>query len=203
MAKPSPNDPALIALMQAISLGDTAQAAQRLAEAPGLAGLRLTMDAQFEWPKAAYIGDTPLHIAAAVYDVATVDRLIGLGADIHTRNRRGATPLHYASVGSPGFHIWNPDAQVMTLKRLVAAGADPNAVDKGGVAPLHRAVRTRTAAAVEALLALGADINARNDSGSTALTLARHTTGRSGSGSPEARAQRAEIIRILEAKAEA
>ena len=73
------------------------------------------------------------------------------------------------------------------------------AVDKGGVTPLHRAVRNRCAAAVAALLAAGADPHAENNSGSTPARLARVTSGRGGSGSPAAKAQQAEIVRLLDA----
>jgi hypothetical protein len=81
---------------------------------------------------------------------------------------------------------------------LIAAGADPDAVDMDGVTPLHRAVRTRCAAAVAALLDGGADAARRNKGGSTPLRLARLTTGRGGSGSPDAKAQQQEILRLFE-----
>ena len=70
--------------------------------------------------------------------------------------------------------------------------------DNGGVTPLHRAVRTRCAAAVRVLLDNGADIRRRNKSGSTPMLLATQNTGRSGAGSPEAKAQQQEIVRLLE-----
>jgi len=144
-----------------------------------------------------YAGDTALHIAAAGYRTRIVRELITLGADPHARNRRGATPLHYAADGSPGSPNWNPEAQAAVIELLIRAGADPNAKDKSGVAPLHRAVRTRSAAAVRALLALGADPRLPNGNGSTPHDLARRTTGRGGSGTPLAREQRTEIVRIL------
>jgi hypothetical protein len=81
---------------------------------------------------------------------------------------------------------------------LVAAGADPNALAAGGVTPLHRAVRNRCAAAVEALLIAGADPSMANKSGSTALDLARWTTGRGGTGSSESRAEQRRIIELLQ-----
>ena len=71
---------------------------------------------------------------------------------------------------------------------------DPNAIDKSEVTPLHRAVRTRCAAAVSALLDGGADPRRTNNRGSTPVQLATRTTGRGGSGSPEAKAQQAEIL---------
>ena len=85
------------------------------------------------------------------------------------------------------------------MSSLVALGADPDALDKNGTAPLHRAVRNRCAAAVEALLGVGADPRAANGKGSTPIQLAHWTTGRGGSGSPGARAEQAEIVRLLRA----
>jgi ankyrin repeat protein len=66
------------------------------------------------------------------------------------------------------------------------------------VTPLHRAVRNRCAAAVGALLEGGADAGRKNKSGSTPLQLALLSTGRGGAGTAAAKAQQAEIIRLLE-----
>jgi hypothetical protein len=64
-----------------------------------------------------------------------------------------------------------------------------------GDTALHdRAVRNRCSAAVDALLRHGADRRLANDSGSTAFDLAHWTTGRGGSGSPEARAEQQRIV---------
>ncbi len=81
---------------------------------------------------------------------------------------------------------------------MIALGADPNAVDKSGVAPLHRAVRTRCAAPVRALLEGGADAQQKERQWFVAMLLATHQTGRGGSGSVEAKAQQAQIIELLE-----
>jgi hypothetical protein len=104
-----------------------------------------------------YAGDTALHVAGAAYDVPAATRLLALGADPDARNRRGATLLHYACDGVPDGPMWDPAAQAAVVALLSASGADANATDKSGVAPLHRAVRTRCAAAVRALLDAGAD----------------------------------------------
>jgi hypothetical protein len=69
-----------------------------------------------------------------------------------------------------------------------------------GATPLHRAVRTRCAEAVRALLDHGANPAIRNKNGSTALNLALHTTGRGGSGSPEAKAQQQAILLLLQCR---
>jgi hypothetical protein len=53
---------------------------------------------------------------------------------------------------------------------------------------------------VQALLDHGADPAIRNKNGSTAIQLATRTTGRSGSGSPEAKAQQQEILLLLEGR---
>jgi len=46
-----------------------------------------------------WLGDTPLHAAAAGYRVRIARLLLENGADVSTRNRRGAQPLHYAADG--------------------------------------------------------------------------------------------------------
>ncbi len=146
-----------------------------------------------------YAGDTALHMAGAAYRASIVDELVGLGAAVDARNHRGAQPLHYGADGLPGSRAWNPDAQRETITALITAGADPDATDKSGVTPLHRAVRTRCAGAVAALLAGGADPGHPNKRGSSPLLLATKSTGRGGSGSPEAKVQQEEIIRLLTA----
>jgi hypothetical protein len=145
-----------------------------------------------------YAGDTALHFAAASYRPDMVTQLIKAGADVRARNRRGCEPLHSASAGGPGSPRWNPAAQSATIVRLIEAGANPNAQNMDGATPLHRAVRTRCAEAVRTLLQHGADPSIRNKNGSAALQLALHTTGRPGSGSPEAKAQQQEILYLLQ-----
>jgi ankyrin repeat protein len=83
------------------------------------------------------------------------------------------------------------------IEYLLSVGADPDALDSSGVAPLHRAVRTRSLAAVRALLDGGANPRQPNKAGSTPLHLAVQTTGAGGSGSPRAREQQAGIINLL------
>lgn len=193
-------------LMTAVAAGDGAAAFDLLAAHPGLATATLEEGATREAPTDrflteirhhVYAGDTALHIATAAHNPEIARKLIGLGADVAARNRRGATPLHYAADGIPGSARWNPADQSATIAVLLAAGADPNAADRSGVTPLHRAVRTRSAAAVAALLDGGADVRRGNGNGSTPAMLATRQTGRSGSGSAAAKAQQAEIVRLF------
>lgn len=188
-----------LTLIRAITSGDATGAAGLLAASPELAAARAEGDIFFEdITHYLYAGDAALHIAAAAYEHNIARRLIALGANVDVRNRRGATPLHYAADGAPGSPSWNPRAQAATIALLIKAGADPNAIDKSAVTPLHRAARTRCAAAGRALVDGGADPRSRNKNGSTPLDLATRNTGRGGSGSVEAKTQQAEIIRIFE-----
>jgi hypothetical protein len=190
------------------TIATDARAASRIVEAhPELASAKLVVGASREAAKTHFIaeirhymygGDTALHIAAAAYRTALVGELVALGAAVDAANRRRQQPLHYAVDGGPGGH-WEPAAQVATITALLDAGADPNAVDMGGVTPLHRAVRNRCAAAVKVLLDRGADPHRKNGSGSTPAQLAVLTTGRPGTGAPEAKAQQAEIVQLLAA----
>jgi Ankyrin repeats (many copies) len=201
------NDPELRRLMDAIASADDAAVPGLLAAAPALARAALQEGATRAAASGhflgaighyVYAGDIALHVAAAAHRPDVARRLIALGADSGARNRRGATPLHYAADGRPGVSGWDPSAQAATIACLIGAGADPDAADRNGVGPLHRAVRTRSAAAVEALLRGGADRLRRNGNGSTPAMLAAVPSGRSGSGGPEAKAEQVEIIRLLE-----
>jgi ankyrin repeat protein len=202
-----PDDGELGQFVTAIVKHDDSVFATRLAKSPEIARTSFSKGATRQQAQPWFIdeikryiveGDTALHIAAAAYRPQIIQALVTAGADVRARNRLGDEPLHAAAVGSPGLSAWNPAAQVATIVCLIQNGADPNALNKTGVAPLHRAVRTRCAAAVEALIANGADPRLRNKSGSTPMLLATHTTGRGGSGSPEAKDQQQQIIRLLQ-----
>ena len=201
------SDQDLLTYMRAIGDGDVAMSSRLLASNPELAAAQLLTNATnataadyFLSPvhMQLYSGDTALHVAAAAYDAALARRLVAGGADVRAKNRRGAQPIHAAVIGGPGPSSWNPERQVKVIRYLIEAGADPDATAAGGVSPLLRAVRNRCSAAVRALLDAGADRNWRNDNGSSALDLARLTTGRGGSGSPEAKAEQAKILELLE-----
>ena len=194
-------------LLRAIATGDASRASRLLAASPGLAldassvgATRASSTSYFfkETEHYLYAGDTALHVAAAAYRTDIAKELVRHGADVGARNRRGAQPIHYASVGQPGSTTWSPRAQASVVAYLLRAGADPNATDRSGVTPLHRAVRTRCAAAVRVLLEHGADPRRKNGSGSTPLQLAAQNTGRSGSGTIAALEQQRKIIRVLE-----
>ena len=146
----------------------------------------------FHW---IYVGDTALHLAAAGYRVELVQLLLSAGADPNSiANHRRSSPLHYAADGYIIGPAWDPNRQVKTIQFLLDAGSRINAPDKNGATPLHRAVRTRCAAAVERLLAAGADPLRKNLPGSTPFHLAVQNTGRGGSGDEKAKEAQRQII---------
>jgi len=200
------SSPTVRTLMDAIATGDQAGALRLLAEAPELARASLSVGATRQAPGAGFVpalgcyfyeGDTALHAAAAAWRPDLIRRLIAAGADVSARNRRGASALHYAASGDPDARRFDPAAQAEAIAALAGGGADPNASDKSGATPLHRAIRTRCAAATEALLRLGADPGRRTRNGSTPARLAEVSSGRGGSGSAAAKAGQARIVEIL------
>jgi hypothetical protein len=197
---------ALLSIFAAIAAGDYAEARRMLEQTPGLATRPLQVGASRQDPRPyflipirhyVYAGDTALHVAAAAHHRELAESLVGRGAAVRARNRRGAEPLHYAADGRSDAGDWEPSAQREVISYLIDAGADPDALDKSGVAPLHRAVRTRSSGAVSALIDRGADPLLMNKSGSTPLHLAVQNTGKSNSGSELAKEEQHRIIVLL------
>lgn len=189
-------------LARSIASGDTARVLSMIKASPYLVQKTAEVGASRQQAKDYFLveirhylygGDTALHIASAGFKFEIAQMLIDRGARCNAKNRRGAEPLHYAADSN----TCNYSAQVATIECLIRAGANPNAFDKSGVAPIHRAVRTRSAPAVQALLSGGAESRLRNKSGSTPLHLAVQNTGRGGSGTREAIEQQRQIIVLL------
>jgi len=188
-------------LLSAIVADDVASIEALVKAQPQLVLARAPAPKLYNSPALAhwfYAGDTALHLAAAGHRPAITRALLRAGADPNAaHNRRRSRPLHYTADGSPGSPTYNPRHQAETIRHLLKAGADRNAPDKNGATPLHRAVRTRSAAAVEVLLSAGANHQARNLPGATPFHLAVQNTGRGGSGHPAAIANQRRIIQLL------
>jgi ankyrin repeat protein len=184
-------------LLAAIVDDDVAAVRRLLRLEPGLATRlirkpKLYDSAIFHW---IYVGDTPLHLAAAGYRIEIVKELLKAGADPNAaRNRRRSTPVHYAADGFITGPAWDAKRQVATLRCLVEQGGCIHRPDANGATPLHRVVRTRCAVAVKFLLSSGSDPEVQNKSGSTAFHLAVQNTGRGGSGDAAAVVAQREII---------
>ena len=109
---------------------------------------------------------TALHNATIYgHHTKVVTALVGLGADLHARDKKGLTPLHYADSAE-------------TVSALVRLGADVHAHDESGLTPLHCVAVEGHARAVSVLVRLGADVHAQLLDGVTAL----HFAAQGGSG---------------------
>lgn len=107
-------------------------------------------------------GATALHWAAHRDDLETADLLIRARAKVNAATDLGVTPIALACA----------NGSAAMVEKLLAAGANPNAVASGEPA-LMTAARTGSVGAVKALLARGADVNARDAvHGQTALMWA-------------------------------
>jgi len=107
--------------------------------------------------------DKRLLKAADGGDLEQVELLIDSGADIDARNSLGWTPL-MLSAG-------DIDSD-KTAKFLIMHGADVNAKNKYGLTPLMIAARSGRITIIESLLEYGADIDAQDYRGETAVDKA-------------------------------
>lgn len=100
-------------------------------------------------------GLTPLHCARSG-DVNLLEVLVKAGAFVDAQDERGATPLHFAALRG------HDDAINVLVKRC---GATIDARTKTGNTPLHTALSQGHQGAAEALIACGANQNAKNSAG--------------------------------------
>lgn len=106
-----------------------------------------------------------LGAAVTATKVQEIKSLLAAGADIHTQNEWGLTPIMLAS---------QYNSSVLILKALLEAGADiQEAEPKYRSNALHLAAnKSKSPRIIATLLEAGADLNARNYLGETALMLA-------------------------------
>jgi len=107
------------------------------------------------------LGATPLHRAAARRNLATVNALLEAGADANARAGDGDAPLHRAVASTKDRYPPATTRPYNAPPRLYTA-------DRPG----DPAASHRDTALVAALVRAGADMEARNDSGESALAIA-------------------------------
>lgn len=116
-------------------------------------------------PLEASPGASPLHLAALAGDRATVESLLGSGANANVSDDLGARPLHYAARAG----------HRAVAELLITEGAVVHLATDAGVTALHEAARHGRRDVAELLLAAGAPVNARDFEGNTPLGLARES----------------------------
>ncbi|OAI21163.1 MULTISPECIES: ankyrin repeat domain-containing protein [Methylomonas] len=105
-------------------------------------------------------GFTAMHVAATAGHLLIVRLLIDARADVNRRDRYGISPLHQA-IGWP-----------KVMEALLDAGADVDSATTQGVTPLMSAAAFGEMESVRLLLVRGADLNRRDDRGSSAADAA-------------------------------
>jgi ankyrin repeat protein len=183
-APPKPIDPKLGGLLSAIRGGD-AKAFEK-ALTPSLAAAAADSG-----------GSTPLHHAAAIGTPAMIKALLAAGAPVNAKNRRGASPLHWAihdetkvrllidagadinarqadgrTIVYQAASIGNGNA---VLKLLLDKGADANTPTANGNSPLNNAAGRGDVDAMRLLIAKKANINHQSGTGGNALMAAANS----------------------------
>ena len=155
------------------------------------------------------VGTTPLVRAAKAGDVAAVRLLLQSDALPNLPNSMRIAPLMAAAgVGSTPADtrgkFRSEENALVVATELVAAGASVNAARDNGQTALHGAAAAGWNQLIALLVKGGADLNAKDADGLTALDVAEGKTGRSTArgSSSEVREETAQLLRTLMAQAQ-
>ena len=134
-------------------------------------------------------GMTPLHRAVkGIYDETISQHMITLGSDVHAKDNRGRTPLHYAAGWNPNVKVAKylvenkpgMDSDIAGIREYVRwlfehKDTDVNATDDTGSTPLHLAARfSINVEVVEYLISQDANVHAKDNAGKTPLHSTIH-----------------------------
>ena len=147
-------------------LADTPELAQGR-DANGVSAFMMAMyygKAEMAGVVRQYLGELDLFEAATAGDTARVNEVIQDSSQVNSRSADGFTALHLAC-------FFN---QPPVVALLLQAGADVNVVaeNPSKVQPLHSAIACQSVEIVKHLLAAGAQVNAAQHGGWTALQAA-------------------------------
>ncbi|KAH7864744.1 hypothetical protein Vadar_033323 [Vaccinium darrowii] len=110
-------------------------------------------------------GRTALHFAAAEGKTHVCKYLVqDLGLDVNMKDRKGETPLNYATLGQ----------QNQTVAWLMANGANPNLANEKGFCGLHYAAEKGLKDLMRLLISKGAEIEAESHAGTPLQCAAAH-----------------------------
>lgn len=127
-------------------------------------------------------GETPLMVVARAGNVAAAELLLSYGADVNARERWGgqSAAMWAAAQHQPDMlrllTRYGADVNVHSTPRLwerrILSEPRPKDMNKGGFSPLQYAARKGCTECIEVLAAAGADLDAIDPDGVTALNLA-------------------------------
>jgi len=114
-------------------------------------------------------GNTPLHLAIKAAKPRSVAALLHSGAALHVRDLSGHSPLVLALIQ---LRKGEEERCIDILRLLIAAGADVNQRSGDGEPPIHIAIREEMKKATLLLFEAGANLEATDARGRSALHIA-------------------------------
>jgi ankyrin repeat protein len=140
--------------------------------------IRLLIDAGLDVNAAHVAGFTPLINAASTRNVTAAKLLLAKGANVNAVAGEPALKVKAGTIALGSFtplHMIAPSGSAEFVKALLDAGAKVNVQEARGLTPLMLAVATdrQNLDVIRMLIAKGADVNAKDPGGETALDWAR------------------------------